>query len=65
MCDAFFSPKFFKCAKYLAQKIYNAHAIFRQFSDVINGGQSQQPSALCELITDESQHTGISCPKES
>ena len=46
MCDAFCSPKFFKCAKYLAQKIYNAHAIFRQFSDVINGGQSQQPSAL-------------------
>ena len=38
----------------LAQKIYNIHAIFRQFSDVINRGQSQQPSVLCQLVTGES-----------
>ena len=38
----------------LAQKIYNMHAIFRQFSDVINRGQSQQPSVLCQLVTCES-----------
>ena len=63
MC--FFRRNFLNVRGILAQKIYNAHAIFRQFSDVINGGQCQHPSALCELITDESQHTGISCPKES
>ena len=30
----------------LAQKIHNADAIFRQFSDVKNWEQSQQPSVL-------------------
>ena len=43
----------------------NAQTIFRQFSDVKNGGQSQQPKVLCQLVNDESQRTGISCPKES
>ena len=47
MRDAFFSPKFSKCAqKILAQKIHDAHAIFRQFSDVKNWKRSQQPSVL-------------------
>ena len=36
MHDAFFSPKFSKGI--LAQKIYDVHAIFCQFSDVKNGG---------------------------
>ena len=38
----------------LAQKIYNVHTIFRQFSDVVNGRQSQQTSILCQLVTGES-----------
>ena len=33
MCDAFFSPKFLNVRGILAQEIYNAHTIFRQFSD--------------------------------
>ena len=49
----------------LAQKIYNVNAIFRRFSGVIDRGQSQQRSVLCQLVTGESQGTGISCPKES
>ena len=49
----------------LAQKIYNAYAVFYQFSDVKNKGWSQQPNVLCQFVTDESQGTGISCPKES
>ena len=49
----------------LAQKIYNVRAIFRHFSDIKNGGQSQQTSVLCQLVTGEPQRTGISCPKES
>ena len=60
MRNAFFHLNFL-----IAQKIYNAHAIFRQFSDVKNGGRSQQPSVLCQLVTGESQRTGISCLKES
>ena len=47
----------------LAQKIYNAHTIFCQFCNIKNEGQSQQPSALGHLVTD--QTTRISCPKES
>ena len=38
----------------LAQKIYNLHAIFCRFSGVINRGQSQQPSVLCQLVIGES-----------
>ena len=38
----------------LGQKIYNMHAICHQFSDVTNGGQSQQPSVPCQLVTGES-----------
>ena len=38
----------------LAQKISNMQAVFRQFSDVINRGQSKQPSFLCQLVTGES-----------
>ena len=49
MRDAFFSPKFSKCARY-----------FNPFSDVKNGGRSQQPSVLGQLITGEPQRTGIS-----
>ena len=65
MCDAFFSPKFSECARCLSPKNYNLHAIFHQFSDVKNAGQSQKPSILSQLVASEPQHTGISCPKES
>ena len=49
----------------LAQKIYNAHTIFCEFSSIKNEGRSQQPSALDQLVTGEPQSTRISCPKES
>ena len=49
----------------LAQKLYDANTIFRQFSDIKNGGWSQQPSVLGQIVTGEPQHTGISWPKES
>ena len=65
MRNAFFHLNFLIARGIFAQKIYNAHAIFRQFSDVKNGGRSQQPSVLCQLVTGESQRTGISCLKES
>ena len=61
----FFYLSFLNARVTLAQKIYNVRAIFRQFSDVKNGGQSQQTSALCRLVTVEPQSTGISCPEES
>ena len=61
----FFHLNFLNVRGILAQKIYDAHAIFHHFSDVKNGGQSQQPRVLCQLVNDESQRTGISCPKES
>ena len=61
----FFHLNFLNAQGILAQKIYNKHAIFRQFSDVKNGVRSQQPSVLCQLVTCKSQRTGISCPKEN
>ena len=50
MRDAFFYIKFLNARGILAQKIYNAYAIFCHFSDAINGGRSQKPSILCQLI---------------
>ena len=47
----FFHLNFLNAQGILAQKIYNVHAIFCQFSDVINGKRSQQPSVLCQLVT--------------
>ena len=61
----FFHVNFLHASGILAPEIYNVHAIFRQFSDFINEGRSQRPSVLCQLVTGESQRTGISCPKES
>ena len=61
----FFHLNFLNVQGILAQKIYDAHAIFHHFSDVKNGGQSQQPSILCQLISGEPQHTKICRPKES
>ena len=43
----------------------NAHAIFCQFSDVKDGGRSEELSVLCQLVTRESQRTEITCPKAS
>ena len=40
------------------------HVIFHQFFDVKNGRQSQQPN-IYQLVTDESQCTEISSPRES
>ena len=65
MHDVFFHRNFLNALGILAQKIYSALTIFRQFSDVKNGGRSQQPSIHCQLVSGESQRTGISCPKES
>ena len=61
----FFDLNFLNAQGILAQKIYNAHTIFREFSSIKNEGQSQQPSALDQLVTGEPQPNRISCPKES
>ena len=42
----FFHLNFLNARGILAQKIHDAHAIFRQFSDVKNWKRSQQPSVL-------------------
>ena len=65
MCDAFFYLNFLNVQGILAQKIYNAHTIFREFSSIKNEERSQQLSALDQLVTGEAQPTRISCPKES
>ena len=65
MRNAFFHLHFLNTGDILARNIYNGHTIFRQFSDVKNGGLYQKPSVLCQLVTGESYHTGVSCPKES
>ena len=61
----FFDINFLNVQGILAQKIYNAHTIFRQFSSIKNERRSQQPRALGQLVTGEPQPTRISCPKES
>ena len=61
----FFDLNFLNAQGILAQKIYNAHTIFREFSSIKNEGWSQQPSTLDQLVTGEPQPTRISCPKES
>ena len=43
----------------LAPKIYDAGAIFCQFSDIENGGQSQQPSILGQLVSGEPQPSAL------
>ena len=65
MSDASFHLNFLNARGTLAQKIYNARVIFRQFSEIKNGGQSKQPSVLGQMVTSEPQQTGISRPKES
>ena len=52
----FFHLNFLKAQCILAQKIYNAH--------VKDGGQSQQPGILGQLVTVEPQRIGISHLKE-
>ena len=49
----------------LADKIYNAHTIFCQFSNIKNERQSQQPSPLGQFVTGEPQPTRIICPEGS
>lgn len=61
----FFQQNFLIARGILVQKIYNARAIFCQSYDVKNGGRSQQPSVLGQLVTAEPQRTGISRPRES
>ena len=52
----FFHLNFLKVRCILAQKIYNAH--------VKDGGQSQQPGIIGQLVTGEPQRIGISHLKE-
>ena len=54
MRDALFSPKFSNARGILAR------AIFRQLSDVRNGGRSQRGGVRGQLVTGEPQRTGIS-----
>ena len=61
----FFHQRFLKVQGILATKIQDVGAIFRQFSDIRNGGQSQQPSILGQLVSSEPQCKRISRPKES
>ena len=61
----FFHLNFLNTRGILAQKIYNVRAIFYQFSDVKNMGQSQQPTILGQLVTGKPQRTRINRPKES
>ena len=56
---------FLNARSILAKKIYNAHSIFCQFSDIKNVGRSQQPRVLGQLVTSEPQRNGIGCPKDS
>ena len=53
MC--FFHLIFLNARGILVESIYNVHAIFCQFSDVKNRGQSQQPSVFSQLVTSEPQ----------
>ena len=52
----FFHLNFLNAQGILAQRIYDACTIFRQFSDVKSGGQSQQPSILGQLVSGKPQH---------
>ena len=65
MHDAFFRQNFLIARGILVQKIITRGAIFCQSYDVKNGGRSQQPSVLGQLVTAEPQRSGISRPKES
>ena len=65
MCDVFFYLHFLNAQCILAQKMYNAHTIFCQFSNIKNEARSQQPSALGQLVTGEPHSNRISCPRES
>ena len=49
----FFHLNFLNVWDILAQGIYNARTMFRQFSDVKNGRRSQQSSVLSQLIAKE------------
>ena len=44
----------------LAQRVYNAHTIFRQFSGVKDGGWYQQQSIFSQFVSGDPQHR----PKE-
>ena len=61
----FFQLNFLNVQDILVQKIHNVHAIFCQFSNIKNGGQSKQPSVLGQLVTGELQRTRISHSNES
>ena len=65
MSDASFHLSFLNARGILAQKIYNARTIFRQFSEIKNGGRSKQPSVLGQMVTSEPQQSRINRPKES
>ena len=58
----FFHLNFLNVRGIFAQKIYNVHTIFCQFSDIKSRGQSQQSSILSQLVTGEPQRTRINRP---
>ena len=61
----FFHLNFLNAQGILAQKCIMHVLFFCQFSDVKDGGQSQQLSVLSQLVTGEPQRTGLSHPKKS
>ena len=61
----FFHLNFLNVRGILAQKFYNACAIFSRFSEVKSVGRYQQPRVLGQLVTSETKHTRISHPRES
>ena len=65
MRDTFFQLNFLNVQGIFSQKKYIVIAIFRQFSDVKNGGQFQQPYILAQLVTSQPQRIRTSYAKES
>ena len=61
----FFQLNLLNAQDILDQKIFDACANFCHLSDVKNGECFQQPSILGQLVTGETQRTGINCLKES
>ena len=50
----FFHLNFLNARGILVQGVYNAYTMFHQFSEIKNGGRSQQTSVLSQLVNGES-----------
>ena len=64
MGNVFLNLNFLNAQGILAQKTYDAFAIFHQFSDIKNGRPSQQPIILGQLVSGDPSCTVIDHPKE-